>query len=147
MTSAEIYALPMDIGGWRMLPDGNEVKLGNGVTSASLNEYFRSLFPERSEFTKWVTPARMSPNFDGGTPLHYAMGAVLASPEAEVSDQQCDVGLHVLRLGHRPEWYGLCRADHQFIPLRVAVKREDICFAGLPTMDGKIRVRRLEVLE
>jgi hypothetical protein len=33
------------------------------------------------------------------------------------------------------------------IPLTVEVRSEDILFAGLPTMDGKLRVRSLVVLD
>ena len=32
MTTQEIYALPVNGNGWRVLPSGNYVKLGNGVT-------------------------------------------------------------------------------------------------------------------
>ncbi len=42
---------------------------------------------------------------------------------------------------------GLCDPDHEYIPLRVRVKSEDILFAGLPTNDAKLRVAKLEVLD
>ena len=126
----------------------NGVRFGDGVTSAQLNDYFRELYARTPShiFTKWVTPGRMSPNFDGGTPIKYEVGAVIEEPKAQISDQQCSVGLHVLRYGFRPEWAGLCGANHNLIPLDVEVASEDICFAGLPTMDIKIRVRKLKVL-
>ena len=98
-------------------------------------------------FTKWVTEERMSPNFDGGVPIPYPVGTVVECPEAQVSDQQCGVGLHVLRFGYRPEWAGLCPTDHSFIPLKVSVMPEDICFAGMPGNDTKIRVRKLTVMD
>jgi len=136
--------------GWSVSPDGNRVKLGDWVTSLALNEHFRAAYAAQGpthRFLKWVTPGRMSPNFDGGTPLHYPTGAVVEAEGAVISDQQCGPGLHVLRPGYRPEWCGLCGADHDLIPLTVEVKSEDILFAGLPTMGVKIRVRRLRVLD
>jgi hypothetical protein len=54
---------------------------------------------------------------------------------------------YVVRVGYRPEWVGLCPADHDLICLRVRVRVEDVLFAGLPTMDAKLRVRKLEVLD
>ena len=129
---------------------GDYVTLGGKVTSQQINEDLRAAYAAsapKHRFTKWVTRDRYSPNFDGGTKLHYAQGAVISVPDATVSDQQCAPGLHVLRLGHRPEWYGLCGANHDYIPLTVEVKSEDILFAGLPTMDGKLRVRELVVLD
>jgi len=136
------------LGDWVTLGDG--VKLGDRVRSDGLNAEFRNVFTKAGEshiFVKWVTPDRKSPNFDGGTVLEYPRGAIIEAPSAVISDQQCDVGLHVLRPGYRPEYVGLCSAEHDFIPLRVRVRSEDICFAGLPTMDAKLRVKRLEVLE
>lgn len=85
----------------------------------------------------------MSPNFDGGTPIKYEKGIRITVPEAQISDKQCDFGLHILQFGHRPEWYGLCRADHDLIAITVEILVDDLCFAGLPTMDGKLRVRSL----
>jgi len=32
MTAEEIYTVPIDVYGWRVLPSGNDVKLGDGVT-------------------------------------------------------------------------------------------------------------------
>ena len=128
---------------------GNGVRLGDGVTSEALNECFRQAYLSGSEthiFWKWVTPARKSPNFDGGTVLTYAQEAVVEA-EAVVSDQQCAAGLHVLRPGYRPEWVGLCAPGHDLICLRVEVASADILFAGLPTMDAKVRVQRLKVLD
>ena len=88
----------------------------------------------------------MSHNFDGGTPVKYEKDAIIEEPAAQVSDQQCAVGLHVLRRGYRPEWCALCESDHHLIPLDVEVAAEDICFAGLPGNDAKLRVRKLKVL-
>ena len=173
MKVEEIYAITPDKNGWRVLPNGdrvklgdwvklgndvtlsdgvtlgNEVKLGNGVTSKNLNHQMIESWKALGEFhllTKWVTRGRMSPNFDGGTPLHYSSGAIIES-KGIVSDQQCAKGLHVLRFRHRPEWYGLCEANHDLIPLTVRVRSEDFLFGGLPTMDGKLRVKKLEVLD
>jgi len=129
---------------------GDNVKLGNGVTSLQLNEDAIQSYRELGKkhiFWKWVTQDRMSPNFDGGTPIKYDIGGVVKEPAAVVSDQQCAVGLHVLRPGYRPEYCGLCDANHSLICLRVEVESEDICFAGLPTMDAKLRVRKLKVLD
>ena len=130
---------------------GNEVKLGDGVTSTKLNiEFKRNLqkqFGDKFITWKWVTKDRMSPNFDGGIPIKYEKGAIIREPESIESDKQCDVGLHVLRFGYRPEWCGLCKADHDLIKLDVEVAVKDVCFAGLPTMDYKLRVRELRVLE
>ena len=156
VTVDEIKSWPT-LAGWYISPEsGNRVKLGDGVnlgdgvTSESLNEALRLAYSHIAAehiFTKWVTSERKSPNFDGGILIEYNKGAVIEEPEAKVSDRQCAVGLHVLRYGYRPEWIGLCGADHELIPLRVWVKSEDIMFAGLPTMDAKIRVRRLEVID
>jgi len=88
----------------------------------------------------------MSPNFDGGTAVEYPDGAVVEADDAIQSDQQCAAGLHVLQFGHRPEWYGLCPASHDLIPLIVRVASEDILFAGVATMCGKLRVRKLTVV-
>ena len=143
-----------NLNGWLVNPEngdwvklGNGVILGNGVTSAGLNQIFISNLPPIFEAWKWVTRDRMSPNFDGGNPIEYSKGAIIKEPAATVSDQQCDVGLHVLRSGYRPEWAGLCGADHELICLRVEIHREDVCFGGLPTMDNKLRVKRLKVLD
>ncbi len=127
---------------------GDGVKLGDGVTSNQLNEQIKQLYALQPFhiFTKWVAPNRMSPNFDGGTPLEYKKGTIMEETKAEVNDQQCSVGLHVLRRGYRPEWAGLCEANHNLIPIEVKVYSEDICFAGIPTMDMKITVRKLEVI-
>jgi hypothetical protein len=129
---------------------GNFVKLGNFVTSIDLNEISRQNFKKLGDyhlFTKWVTKDRMSPNFHGSKIIKYERGAIIEVPEAQVNDQQCASGLHVFRFGQKPEWHGLCGANHELIPLTVRVYWEDICFAGLPTMDAKLRVRKLEVLD
>jgi len=125
---------------------GNGVRLGNGVTSATLNQTFRQMYQGRQIFTKWVTADRQSPNFDGGTVIRYPVGAVIECAEAVVSDQQCGPGLHVFRRGYRPEWAGLCDPEHEYIAIDVAVQcPEDLCFAGLPGNDAKLRVRKLTV--
>ncbi|MCI0560726.1 MAG: hypothetical protein MN733_19760 [Nitrososphaera sp.] len=127
---------------------GDNVVLGDGIDSGSLSKDFLSLYM-RSEshiFTKWVTKDRRSPNFDGGEPIAYPIGGILEVKDAIASDQQCAPGLHVMRYGHRPEWYGLCEADHDLMAIDVEVASADILFAGLPTMDAKLRVRKLKVL-
>jgi hypothetical protein len=160
-TAKEIYAITPDENGWRKLPSGvfvtlgngvklgNDVKLGHNVTSLQLAEQFRQNYiaaaPEHI-FVKWVTRSRKSPGWGQATPILYEAGSVVEA-EGGANDQQCAPGLHVFRMGERPEWHGLCEADHDLIPLRVRVKSEDILFAGLPTMDAKLRVRRLEVLD
>lgn len=119
-------------------------------TTSNLNEIFRAYYATQPTwiFWKWVTQGRMSPGWGEGTPIKYEKGAVVeAPPEAVISDQQCAPGLHVLRPPYRPEWCGLCNPGHDYICLRVEVKSEDILFAGLPTMDAKVRVRRLKVLD
>jgi len=132
---------------------GDGVTLGDNVTSSELNEMFRNCYKELNKehiFTKWVTKNRMSPNFDGGTPIKYDVNATIECPDAKISDQQCDIGLHVFRFGYRPEWSGLCSAEHtlkELMPIRVKVLSEDICFAGLPSCDEKLRVRKLVVLD
>jgi hypothetical protein len=87
----------------------------------------------------------MSPNFDGGTPLKYEKGKIVIAG-GDVNDQQCAEGLHVVRYGLRPEWCGLCGADHDLMALDVEVNSKDILFAGLPGNDCKLRVRKLRVL-
>jgi hypothetical protein len=89
----------------------------------------------------------MSPGWGASSPIKHDKGAVIEVPEAVISDQQCGVGLHVFRHGYRPEWDGLCGAVHNYIALRVKVRSEDICFAGFPGNDAKLRVKRLEVLD
>ena len=79
--------------------------------------------------------------------MKYEKGSIIGEPKAEISGEQCGVGLHVLRFGYRPEWVGLCEANHDYIPLRVEVQTKDICFAGIPTMDIKLRVKKLKVLD
>ena len=128
---------------------GYVVKLGDDVTSLQLAEQYRQNYvtanPEHV-FVKWVTKLRKSPGWGHATPLLYITGTIVEA-EGEANDQQCAPGLHVFRLGERPEWHGLCEANHDLIPLRVLVKSEDILFAGLPTMDAKLRVRKLKVLD
>lgn len=139
--------------GWYISPDGNRVKLGDwvklgdGVTSEQLNKDFIANLPDEFIAWKWVNQDRTSPNFDGGTKIEYKKDEIVDCPAAIISDQQCDIGLHVLRAGYRPEYAGLCQSNHQYIKLDVLVKREDVCFGGLPTMDAKLRVRKLKVLE
>jgi len=155
MRIEEIYAIKANQIGWRHLPSGLWIKLGNyvtlgeGVTSESLAEQYRKTYASVADehtFIKWVTPERMSPGWGKSTPIAYPKGSIIEAA-GEKSDQQCAPGLHVFRIGERPEWHGLCEANHNLIPLRVRVKSEDILFAGLPTMDAKLRVRKLEVLD
>ena len=153
MKTEDYYALPVDENGWRTLPNGNRFRLGdrasigNGETSLHLAELIRATYTGKVLFSKWVTSERKSPNFDGGTPVEYPVGAVLEVPDAQFNDQQCAPGLHVLRYGYRPEWCGLCGPSHDLVELHVEVDAEDICFAGLPGNDTKFRVRKLRVLD
>ena len=124
--------------------------IGENLTTNDLNEQFRQNYfrlAPTHKFTKWVTKDRQSPNFDGGNPINYPTGKIIEEKESIVSDRQCDIGLHVLRFGYRPEWAGLCEVNHNYIPLTVEVASEDICFAGLPGNDAKLRVKRLRVLD
>lgn len=119
---------------------GNFVALGDGETSNELNEKFCATYKEIAEahiFSKWVTRDRTSPNFDGVTPLKYEVGATLTDA----------AGMHVLRRGYRPEWCGLCAANHDLMEIHVRVASEDILFAGLPSLDARLRVRKLVVLD
>ena len=126
---------------------GDRVTLGDGETSENLASLFRAAMTEESyTLTKWVTRDRKSPNFDGGTTIHYGVGDIIVEGGGEVSDKQCATGLHVFVRGYRPEWDGLCGADHDYIAIDVRVAREDILFAGLPGNHAKLRVRKLEVL-
>src|SRR3990167_7185482 len=112
----------VNLGDWVSL--GNGVSLGDGVTSEQLNLDAVGLYNRQSSWllTKWVTKERMSPNFDGGVPLHYSLGSVVeAGSNAVVSDRQCAPGLHVMRYGQRPEWWGLCDANHDLIKIDVEV--------------------------
>jgi len=111
-----------------------------------LNNVFRAQYRSPVIFWKWVTRDYLSPNFDGGTRIKYEIGSTVEEPTAIVSDQRCGVVLHVLRPPYRPEWLGLCKAEHDLICLAVEVQPEDILFAGIPTMDAKIRVRKLRVI-
>jgi acetyltransferase-like isoleucine patch superfamily enzyme len=125
------------------------VRLGEGVTSKQLNLDAIADYQRRAKshvFLKWVTPSRLSP-IASDNPLWYKQGEVIEVPTAEVSDKLCDVGIHVTELGYRPEWLGFDRPDHTLIPLRVEVMSNDICFAGVATMRGKLRVRKVRVLD
>jgi hypothetical protein len=73
------------------------------------------------------------------------VGAVIEA-DGEASDQQCDSGLHVFRVGVRPEWHGLCEPDHDLVMVEVEVDGDDILFGGMPGNMDKLRVRRLRVL-
>jgi hypothetical protein len=79
--------------------------------------------------------------------LTYNKGGILEVAHAVVSDQQCAPGLHVLPLNHKPEWYGLCEANHELIALTVEVDSADICYAGIGPSVGKVRVKKLKVLD
>lgn len=88
----------------------------------------------------------MSLNFDGGTPIYYEVGKRIEIADCKANDQQCAPGLHVLDRGHRPEWYGLCSANHDYISIDVEVNTNDFLFGNLPTMTGKYRMRGLTPL-
>ena len=149
MNVSEIYALPADEYGWRTLPTGDGVKLGDGVTSDQLNENYRMAYAQFDEvvFVKWTTVDHESPNFDGGTILVYPPAGESIRANGEISDKQCAPGIHLLRVGVRPEWAGLCDAGHAYIPLRVAVKPADILFGGMPGNDAKVRVAACRMID
>ena len=128
---------------------GDCAKIGNNMTSQDLNELFRKNYICSAPyhiFTKWVTPDRESPGWGSASKIAYPVGATIAEPTAQISDQQCAAGLHVFRYGYRPEWVGLGEGE-ELIEIHVKVASEDICFAGLPGNDAKLRVRKLEVLD
>jgi len=128
---------------------GDCCKLGEHETSESLNRQFLALYATSAPahvFTKIITRDRMSPNFDGGTPIEYPVGAVIECKDAVISDRQCAPGLHVFRRGLCHWWYGLGSPHDDLIAISVEVASEDICFAGTPGNDAKLRVRKLKVL-
>jgi carbonic anhydrase/acetyltransferase-like protein (isoleucine patch superfamily) len=143
------------IGDWATISDGATIgadaKIGDRATSADLNDQFKKIlqqqFGDKFIAYKWVKPNRLSPNFDGGTPIQYLPDTIVEEPNTELSDCQCAPGLHVLRFGYRPEWIGLCNLNHDLIPLRVEVMTDDVVFAGLPGADFKLRVKKLKVLD
>ena len=119
---------------------------GDYVTSEKLNEEMRQFYMKKPFhiFWKWVTKERNSPGWGAVNIINYPIGKIITADDAQISDQQCGPGLHVFRPGLRPEWFGL--ENNNLICIEVKVMSEDICFAGLPTMDAKIRVKKLEVL-
>lgn len=125
------------------------VDIGDGVTSEGINEEFRSYYATQPEwiFWKWVNEDRTSPMVSNNQKIIYEKGKTIEEFSADISDQQCANGLHVFRPPYRPEWTGMLPSGHGLICLRVLVKSEDIMFAGLPTMDAKLRVRKLVVLD
>jgi len=133
---------------------GPNIKIGDWSsirpyqTTEELNKYFISTYPKKSVFWKWVTKDFMSPVEGNKKPIKYEIGSTIEEPNAIISDQQCDVGLHIFRPGIRPEFVGLCDADttKTLICLEVEVNREDICFGGLPGNSDKLRVKKLKVL-
>jgi len=123
-------------------------ELDAGTTSLSLvKKHINALLEVGKPILgwKWVTHDRMSPNFDGGTVIHYEKGAVIEA-EGELSATQCAPGLHILPVGVWPEYVGLCDPGHTNMPLLVEYQPEDILFPGNPDGGGKIRVRKLRVL-
>ena len=144
-------ATRVQIGNWATIGDGAVIgdgaKIGDGATTLDLAEQIRASHHGRGRIRawKWITQDRMSPNFDGGEPVHYPIGATVEA-EGEANDQQCGPGLHVLRVGVRPEWVGLCPDTHDLICAEVEFDAEDILFAGLPGCDAKWRVRKLVVV-
>ncbi|MFZ5559332.1 MAG: hypothetical protein ACOZAL_00885, partial [Patescibacteria group bacterium] len=137
------------LGDWVQL--GNGVQLGDKLTDKKIAQCFLDEWKQFKTilFTKWVTKERMSPNFDGGTCIEYKKGEIIKCNADPDITKQCAEGLHILRLGHRPEWYGLCKPNHNLIPLTVQVNSEDIVFGGFleTSMFGKIRVKKLKVLD
>ena len=162
MTTQEYYNIVPDKDGWKTLPNGNKIKIGNcakignyatignyaivktGQTTEKLNEYFISIYSETSVFWKFVTTDFKSPGWGASVPILYEIGTTVEEPRSVVSDQQCGTGLHVFRPGILPEFVGL--NSENLICLEVEVKREDICFGGLPGNDMKLRVKKLKVI-
>lgn len=131
---------------------GPNVTLDSNVTSEQLNLDFIEAYKTTAKshvFWKWVKPNRMSPCewVHGHKSLEYLKDATIMEPNTKVSDQQCGVGLHVFRIGYRPEFAGLTEPGHNWLCLRVRVNSNDICFAGLPGNDCKLRVKKLKVLD
>ena len=77
--------------------------------------------------------------------IAYLIGQIVEAAEGKVGDQQCDVGLHVLRLGVRPEHLGLCEPGELW-PLLVEVASDDILFIGWGGCADKACVWKLKVL-
>lgn len=151
ITIQKLLNITPDEHGWRQIHGfcvklGDNVELGSNTSSTKLNKQFIASFPEESIFWKWVSADRTSFLYSHKK-IVYTKGAIIEEKNGVASDKQCDVGLHVFRPPYRPEWVGLAKPNHNLICLRVKVKRKDILFGGLPTMDAKIRVRKLEVLD
>ena len=127
---------------------GDRANIGKEDTTAYLNQYFIAIHPEVFMAWKWVKFNFMSPGWGRSSPIKYDIGATLEIPYAVVSDRQCAPGLHVFRVGIRPEFMGLCTPEetNKLICLEVEVKREDICFGGLPGNADKLRVKKLKVI-
>jgi acetyltransferase-like isoleucine patch superfamily enzyme len=123
---------------------GDHAFLNSGTTSDTLYKDFISALPEVFEAWKWVTAERKSPFSD--VVRDYPDGAIVEEPAAIHDNQETGVGLYVVRPGYRPEYLGLALPKSTLICLRVEVRREDVCFGGLPTRDAILRVKRLRVL-
>jgi len=158
MTTKELYALPVDNEGWRTLPNGNKVKLGDNctlgdycklgdkTTSLALVKSIIQAQPDTVVMWKWVTTDRMSPCFNSqASPLEYKIGSIVKA-KGTISDQQCAPGIHVMLPGYTPEMIGL-HSDTKLIPIRVEVQKKDILFAGTPGNNIKWRVRKVKVLD
>jgi len=159
----DVLAWPKDKYGWHKGPLtggiiyigddvmlGDDVKLGNRVTSESLNMRYRQAFIDAASehiFIKWVNKKRFSPGWGSANSIEYIKGATVTADDAKISDRQCAPGLHVFRIGVEPRDVGLGELSDELIALRVLVKSEDICFAGLPGNADKIRVKRLKVID
>jgi hypothetical protein len=123
---------------------GDDTCLGSGTTSDTLYKDFISALPEVFEAWKWVTAERKSPFSD--VVRDYSDGAIVEEPAAIRDNKVTGPGLYVVRPGYRPEYLGLAWPNSGLICLRVEVRREDVCFGGLPTRDAILRVKRLKVL-
>ena len=135
------------IGAWARI--GARARIGEGETTTGLNlasiAAMRAVGPT-AYFVKWVTSDGLSPAWGNASPIPYNDGDVVEAPTAEPSDQQCDVGLHVFRVGILPWHCGFGSPDDGLIPKLVEVAVDDICYAGWGGATDKIRVRRLKVL-
>ncbi|MEA3363939.1 MAG: hypothetical protein U9Q61_11815, partial [Thermodesulfobacteriota bacterium] len=124
---------------------GNYFTVGNGFDSSQANINQIAAYKAAAKthlFVKWVNKRAESPGAFGT--LKYDDGAIVEVPDAEVSDVQCGVGIHVFQIGYKPEWVGHLYYDAT--PKLVRVRSEDICFAGYPGDLSKLRVRRVEVI-
>lgn len=120
--------------------DHDAIKASNDSSNLARITSYR-VAADAHVFTKWVTLRRRSAFSEGADVLHYVRGRVIEA-EGEVSGEQDAPGLHVFRTGTPTPPEVLGSADH-FMEIQVHVRSEDILNSGL---DGRLRVRRLEVM-